>query len=161
MAEYSNPQEPRTGATTDPDATQGSGQVQPGRGPQRAAGEPQGWENGLAPYPSNPAPAFRILADWTRGADTTRPTADVAHAGWHVLGWGLSVGLPVDVLSATRGAAAEANVDLRAAGGDFERMAQQGSTRGVGAAPVVGAIPWAVLIPAVLQILQLFLKKRQ
>lgn len=101
--------------------------------------------------PDDPRPAIDVFIGYATGMVTDE--LEVAHAGVHFLGYGLGIvhKHPEPVPMASAG-----NATIK--GCCEEIKAIVGAKKGVGDAE---AFPWAALIPLVMQIIQLFLSKKQ
>jgi hypothetical protein len=119
----------------------------------KAAPAPKGDHEGLCAYPDDlpTQTALKIIAEALRG--NVPDPKEAAHAAWHAVGYGLSVW---DAHPAAKPEMMGAQTPMSAAAAAECLDACCDPSKGMHAA----AIPWAALLPILLQLLQALLTKK-
>lgn len=109
----------------------------------------------LATYPDDPRPAIDLVLGHLNGE--TPDTKDLAHAGWHLIGYGLSKFDPHDPAPVAKAGGKACDDE------ELKKHLEQAKAECDGQTKAKGAmtIPWALIVQAVLDLIQEILNKPQ
>ena len=100
-------------------------------------------------YPSTLDAETALMVVYKRATGTPTPAADLANACWVLLGYGLSIGLP-EVSLSVRPTAADPCCELAKA---LEFVGEPRTSK-LGDGALLRLIPWKIVLPLLLQLLQ-------